>query len=184
MSVASFKPRKWTRREYERLIESGVFHEDERLELIEGEILEMTPQNPRHAATVTLVYEALEDVLVPGYSLRGQLPLALGEDSEPEPDIAVVEGGPREYLQSHPRTAGLVVEVADSSLPFDRGRKLSLYARNGIAELWIVNVAAGHVEVHRQPEGEDFRERAILTPGERIDSAVLREPVAVVDLLP
>jgi Uma2 family endonuclease len=75
------------------------------------------------------------------------------------------------------------VSVATSK-PFDCGRKLPLYARNGIAELWIVNVAAGHVEVHRQPEGEDFRERAILTPGERIASAVLRQPVAVVDLLP
>lgn len=184
MSVTAIKPRKWTRGEYEHLIESGVFHEDERLELIEGEILEKTPQNPRHAATVTLVYEALESVLLPGHSLRGQLPLALGQSSEPEPDIAVVAGGPRDYLQSHPQTAALVVEVADSSLPFDRGRKLRLYPRNGIPELWIVNVAEGQLEVHGIPEGEAFREQGILNPGEQVTSAVLRESVAVADLLP
>jgi Uma2 family endonuclease len=96
----------------------------------------------------------------------------------------VVEGGPRDYLQSHPRTAALVVEVADSSLPFDRGRKLPLYARNGIPELWIVNLAEGYLEVHGNPEGEEFRERAILNASGRVTSAVLRESVAVADLLP
>lgn len=184
MSVAAIKPRKWTREEYDRLIEQGVFHEDERLELIEGEILEMTPQNARHAGTVTLVYGALDDVLLPGYFLRGQLPLSLGQDSEPEPDVAIVEGRARDYLEAHPTTAALVVEVADSSLLFDRRRKLPLYARSGIPEVWIVNVVESRLEVHRHPEGEVFQRREVLTSGDRVASAVLREPVAVAELLP
>lgn len=184
MSVAAIKPRKWSREEYDRLIEQGVFHEDERLELIEGEILEMTPQNARHAGTVTLVYGAIDDALRDGYSLRGQLPLALGEDSEPEPDLAVVEGRPRDYLEAHPTTAALIVEVADSSLLFDRRRKLPLYARNGIPEVWIVNVVEGRLEIHHNPQGEAFREHEVLTPGDRVVSTVLRERVPVADLLP
>lgn len=184
MSIAAIRPRHWTREEYERLVTSGVFHENERLELIEGEILEMTPQNPRHAATVALVHRALGELLLEGYSLRGQLPLALGEDSEPEPDLAVVEGGARDYLREHPRTAALLVEVADSSLPFDRARKVPLYARNGILELWIVNVSEGRLEVYRTPRGEAFQDREVLTAGEHVTSATLREPAAVADLLP
>lgn len=184
MSVVARKPRRWTREEYERLVEGGVFHEDERLELIEGEILQMTPQNARHAATVTLVYGTLNGLLLEEYSVRVQLPLALGEDSEPEPDVAVVEGGPRDYLQEHPRTAALVVEVADSSLAFDRSKKLPLYARSGIPEVWIVDVAKGRLEVHRDPELDDFREQETLTREERVASKILREPVAVADLLP
>ena len=184
MSVVARTPRRWTREEYERLIEEGVFHEDERLELIDGEILERTPQNARHAATVTLVYETLNERVLESYSVRVQLPLALGEDSEPEPDVAVVEGGARDYLQEHPRTAALVVEVADSSLPFDRNRKLPLYARNGIPEVWIVNVAEGRLEIHRDPEADHFREQEISTSGDRVTSAVLREPAPVADLLP
>lgn len=184
MTVAAIRPRPWTREEYERLVASGVFHEDERLELIEGEMLERTPQNPRHAAIVALVHRALGDVLLEGYSLRGQLPLALGEDSEPEPDLAVVEGGARDSLHEHPRTAALLVEVAESSLPFDRTRKVPLYARQGIPELWIVNATEGRLEVYRKPRGVTFHEREILAAGEHVTSAALREPVAVADLLP
>jgi Uma2 family endonuclease len=184
MSLAAVKPRKWTREEYDRLIEQGVFQEGERLELIEGEILEMTPQNARHAGTTNLVYETLAGALREGYCLRVQLPLALGEDSEPEPDMAVVEGSARDYLAAHPKTAVLVVEVADSSLPFDRRRKLPLYARNGIPEVWIVNVVDDRLEVYREPEGEAFADRKLLTRGDRVTAAALREPVAVAALLP
>jgi Uma2 family endonuclease len=184
MSVAAIKPRKWSREEYDRLIEQGVFQEDERLELIEGEILAMTPQDARHAGSTNIVYEALDDALVAGYCLRVQLPLALGEDSEPEPDVAVVAGSARDFLQAHPETAALVVEVADSSLLFDRRRKLPLYARSGIPEVWIVNVVEGRLEVHRKPEGGGYREHEVLTRGDRVACAVLREAVAVADLLP
>ncbi len=184
MSVAVNQPRKWTREEYDRLIEQGVFQEDERLELIEGEILEMTPQNARHAGTIQLVYEALDAALAEGYCLRVQLPLALGQDSEPEPDVAVVAGRPRDYLGAHPATAALVVEVADSSLAFDRHRKLPLYARHGIPEVWLVNVAEGRLEVFRAPEGDGFTEHRVAAHGEQLSSAALRGPVAVADLLP
>jgi Uma2 family endonuclease len=178
------KPRTWTREEYERLIDLGVFHEGERLELIEGEILEMAPQKSRHAGTVLAVQEALRAAIHAGHVVRAQLPLIQGDLSEPEPDLSVVRGGPRDFFEAHPDTASLVVEVSDTTLLFDRGPKLALYARNGIPELWIVNLVDERLEVYRRPHGESYRDRFELGKGDRVESGVLREPVEVADLLP
>lgn len=183
-SKEAIKPRTWTREEYERLIDLGVFHEDERLELIEGEILEMAPQKARHAGTVYLLQAALQSALRPEYIVRVQLPLIMGDLSEPEPDLAVVRGGGRDFLETHPDTAGLLVEVSDTTLPFDRSRKLALYARHGIPEVWIVNLVDDRLEVFRRPEGGSYRDRLELGKGDQAESAVLREPVEVTDLLP
>src|SRR5262245_14333663 len=102
--------------------EAGVFQPGERVELIDGEILEMAPQKSRHAAAVTLVGDALRIAYGSGFHLRIQLPLALDPYSEPEPDVAVIVGSPRDYRDSHPTSAVLVVEVADTSLEHDRKR--------------------------------------------------------------
>jgi Uma2 family endonuclease len=133
------------------MIELGLFGEDDHLELVDGEILTMSPQKSLHAGTITVAAEALRLAFGAGCHVRVQLPLALDEMSEPEPDLAVVEGTGRDYLAAHPETALLVVEVADTTLPYDRGRKASLYARAGLAEYWIVNVADRVLEVHRDP---------------------------------
>jgi Uma2 family endonuclease len=108
--------RSWTRTEYERAITAGVFHEDERLELIAGHLIVGEPQNSPHATAVELAVDALRTAFGTGWRVRMQLPLALGEDAEPEPDVAVVRGAPRDFRDAHPSHAALVVEVADASL--------------------------------------------------------------------
>ena len=114
----------------------------------------MTPQKSPHAAAVTLVQEALRVVLGIGCHVRTQLPLALDPASEPEPDVAVVHGAPRDYRDAHPATALLLVEVADTTLAFDRGWKSSLYARAGVADYWIVNLVDRVLEVYRDRRPE------------------------------
>ena len=144
----------WTRDDYYRMADAGLFV-DQRVELIEGEILMMSPMNPAHAASLQLAAKALELAFGEGYSVRAQLPLHLDDCSEPEPDLAVVPGSPRDY-PNHPRTALLVVEISDTTLEFDRGRKREIYACAGIPEYWIVNLPDRRIEVHRLPIGGDY----------------------------
>ena len=122
---------------YDKMVSAGVFHPEDRLELINGEILEITPQSSAHATAVCLVDEALRAVYVQGFTVRIQVPMALGESSEPEPDVAVVRGRPRDYLACHPTVAVLIVEISDSSLRYDREHKKGLYAASGTPEYWI-----------------------------------------------
>ena len=151
MDTAIARPRRWTRAEYEQLIEAGIFRSDEHLELLDGEILAMTPQKSNHAATVFMVEDALRGAFGPGFAVRCQGPLALDPLSEPEPDLAVVVGSHRDFLAGHPQTAALIVEVADTSLRVDRQMKGPLYARAGISDYWIVNLQDGILEVYREP---------------------------------
>lgn len=143
--------RRWTRQEYDRLIRIGVFHEDDPIELVEGRLVVAEPQLDPHSRAIELATEALRAAFGPGWRVRIQLPLALGRDSEPEPDVAVVRGTPRDAPRGHPTTAALAVEVADSSLRLDRGPKARVYARAAIADYWIVNLRGRVVEVHRAP---------------------------------
>lgn len=133
------------------MAEQGIFRPDERVELVDGEIVAMTPQRSRHAAVVQLVAKALEAAFGPDHHARIQFPLVLDDMSEPEPDVAVVVGSPDDYVDEHPKAAVLVVEVADTTLAFDRGTKAQVYARAGIQDYWIVNLVDGVVEVHRSP---------------------------------
>lgn len=185
MSAAAPKPHLWTRAEYDQIIAVGGFDPDARLELIDGEIMDMPPQRSRHATAIQLAEDALRDALPPGLTVRAQLPLALDDFSEPEPDLAVVCGNPRDYRNAHPTTALLILEIAESSLAFDRGRKLKLYARNGIADYWILDLMREALEVHRQPTAGGYGDMEILTRGQRI--APLSSPgsaIVVADLLP
>jgi len=143
-------PRRWTRVEYERLVELGLFH-GEPLELIGGQLVVAEPQYAYHASGISRLEYAMRAILPPGWTVRTQMPLALDDESEPEPDLAVVPGAPGDYDTAHPSRAVLVVEVAESSLPFDRERKASLYARAGVAEYWILNLVDRVLEVHRDP---------------------------------
>ncbi len=181
----SVRPHRWTRAAYDRMIEAGVFQPEDRVQLIDGDIIEMSPQGSRHATAIRLVENALRSVFTEGYDVRSQLPLALDAFSEPEPDVAVVPGGPRDYVEAHPERALLVVEVADTSLELDRGRKLAVYARAGIPEYWIVNLSEGTLEVYREPSGETYRAKSKLGPGEAVAPASRPEAtVPVADLLP
>ncbi|MGH7324514.1 MAG: Uma2 family endonuclease, partial [Candidatus Rokuibacteriota bacterium] len=134
--VPPLRTRRWTRLEYERLVELGVFQPGERLELIDGELLVRERQGSRHATAIRRVLAALRRALGDAWQIDSQLPLALGPDSEPEPDVAVVPGDPGTYRDAHPTRAVLIVEIAESSYGIDRDYKASLYARAGIADYW------------------------------------------------
>jgi Uma2 family endonuclease len=150
--VSAVQLRRWSRAEYDRMIDAGVLTTEDHVELIDGEIVAMTPQKSRHATAVRLAEIALRAVFGDQCDVRTQLPLALDPASEPEPDVAVVAGSPRDYRDAHPSTALLIVEIADASLAFDRTVKASLYARAGIGDYWVLNLVDGLLEVHRDPE--------------------------------
>lgn len=147
----SLKTRRWTRVEYERLIEQGMFGEDEHLELLDGLLVVREPQGSRHGAAVAALCEVLARAFGAGFHVRPQLPVALDDTSEPEPDVVVVRGGPWDYVSAHPSTPVLVVEIAETSLAIDRRHKGGLYARAGIADYWIVNLPDAVLEIYREP---------------------------------
>jgi len=151
MNAAEPHLRLWTREEYLKMAEAGVFRPSERVELIGGRIVAMSPQNSPHFTAIRLVEEALRTIFGAGYDVRVQGPLDLSPSSQPEPDIAVVRGTVRDYASAHPTTALLVVEVSESSLAFDRGEKASLYANASIPEYWVVNLPDSRLEVYRDP---------------------------------
>ncbi len=147
-AVAGDRVRRLRRAEYDRLVEAGVFA-DERVELIRGMIVRMVPQGPSRAGPIEILNEILVPPLVGRARVRVQLPLIAPDDSEPEPDVAVVDVG--EPHREHPAAAHLVVEVARTSQDYDRGTKGPLYAELRVPEYWIVDVAARAIEIHREP---------------------------------
>jgi len=187
MAVANIEEHRWNRRDYERLAARGFFRPGQRVELIEGIIYDMTPQNSHHATALRLTQEALRVAFPPseGYEIRGQLPLALSDDSEPEPDLAVVNGAIRDFRDDHPTTALLVVEIADSSLLHDRKRKIPLFARFGVPEVWLCNLVRRTLEIYRDPVQGSYQTRLILQAGDSV-SPVSRPEVSlrIADLLP
>lgn len=185
VTVSRAETYRWSREVYDRAVEAGVFGPEDRVELIEGELLTMAPQGSRHAAVATRVGALLARVFGDRGHVRTQMPLAADDDSEPEPDLAVVPGDALDYLDAHPAAALLVVEVADDSLRRDRSVKKRLYARCGIPEYWIVSLPDACLEVYRRPVGDAYRDAAALPAGETV--APLAAPSAVIpvsDLLP
>jgi len=192
MASYPIRNRHWTRKEYDELIKSGFFAEDEPIELLGGQLIVAEPKGSPHSTAVALTVEALRVAFGPGWLVRVQDPVALDAESEPEPDVAVVPGRPRDYLAEHPARPALLVEVAESSLAFDRGHKGSLYARAGIADYWIVNLVDAVLEVYRAPAldrsaefGWRYLDVQALRPVATV--APLARPdvtVAVADLLP
>jgi Uma2 family endonuclease len=146
--------RRWTRAEYERLVDLGAFR-DEAVELLGGQLIVAEPQGSYHATVVGAVDDALRAALPPGWIVRTQMPIALADDSAPEPDIAVAPGARTDYRDAHPAHPGLVVEVAEASIDFDRRDKGSLYARGGVRDYWIVNLVDRVLEVYRDPQPDE-----------------------------
>ena len=149
-----FPVRRFTVDEYHRLLEAGVFSDAERLELLEGWIATPMTRKPPHDVALWLAGEAIRRLLPAGWHLRTQSAITTG-DSEPEPDLAVVRGEARDFVQRHPGPLeiALLVEVADSSLGRDRLVKGRLYARAGIPHYWILDLAARCLEVYGEPTG-------------------------------
>jgi Uma2 family endonuclease len=185
------RTRRWKRVEYERLIESGFFPPGDRVELVGGDLIVAEPQGSRHFTAIQATEEALRTAFGPGWQVRGQGPLALDEESEPEPDVAVVPGSFRDYAAEHPSRPVLVVEVSESSLALDREHKGSLYARAGLTDYWIVNLVDRVLEVYREPTPDPaapfgWRYRSVAVHGGEASVSPLAVPgarVSVADLL-
>lgn len=184
MSTALRETKRWTRQQYHHAATTGVF-ENEKVELISGEILVMSPMDAKHATGIQLVLQMLHSVASTSVVIRVQLPLALSVDSEPEPDLAVVAGKPRDYSDEHPTTAALVVEVSHASLRFDQTSKRRLYADHGIPEYWILNLQEQRLEVHQNPADGDYTDVDVYAADAFFSSSAFPdESIAVGDLLP
>jgi len=189
--ISGIQRRKFSKAEYYRMAEMGFFN-GQRVELIDGEVILMSPQEAGHATAVELVARILEKAFGEGYHVRDQKPLDLGEGHEPEPDAAVVIGSPRDYAQAHPKTAVLVVEVALSSVDYDRVVKGSLYAKSGIPEYWLLNLRERRLEVFREPVpmpeqifGFGYKSMRIYLPDETVSPLAKPDAkIKVADMLP
>jgi Uma2 family endonuclease len=147
----SVPTKRWARVEYERLVDLAVFPPGDRIELVGGQLVVREPQGSPHAVAAGLAEDTLRAAFGSAWVVRVQMPVALDDESEPEPDVAVCAGSPRDYLAGHPTRPVLVVEVAESSLVFDREHKGSLYARAQVSDYWIVNLVDRVLEVYRDP---------------------------------
>ena len=189
--IYAVKPHLWTQDEYYKMAELGFFH-GERVELIEGEIVEISPMNKPHAVAISLSNSVLREIFKEEFDVRSQLPMSFSKISEPEPDIAVVKGEIRDFIKSHPKTAELIIEVSDTTLSYDRNQKASLYAKNKIKDYWVLNLKDRRLEVYRRPIKDDtmlynfgYAERLILTAEDKVSPLVKPDvEIAVADLLP
>ena len=172
MAQPDVRTRRWTRIEYDRLIDAGFFRPGDPVELLGGQMVVAEPQGSRHFATLRATQEALREAFGDRWEIRGRGPIALDDESEPEPDLAVVPGTFRDYRAAHPSSPSLVVEISETSLVLDRAHKGSLYARAGLVDYWIVNLPERRLEVYRDPEpdatapfGWRYRSVTVLEPG-------------------
>jgi len=175
--------RLFTVAEYHKMAEAGILSEDDRVELLSGEIVAMSPIGSRHAACVDRLTQYLV-VRVAGRAIvRVQNPIRLGEHSEPQPDVALLKPRPDFYATAHPgpEDVVLVIEVAETSAGVDREVKVPLYARFGVSDVWLVDLAGDRVEVFREPSAEGYREVRVLRRGESLAPALLPDLLVPVD---
>jgi Uma2 family endonuclease len=175
------RQRRITVDEYHRMIDAGILGEDDHVELIEGFLVEMTPQKSPHAFVIQELNDRLVRSLSREFRVRVQLPLVLGSRNQPEPDIAVVRAS-RRQAQEHPTSALLVIEVSGASLRIDHDVKAAVYARHQVPEYWIIDLSHERIEVHRDPDAATESYRTVLTfgPGDPVTPAAL--PGVTVDL--
>ena len=164
ITEAAFTLRKWTVKEYHKLGKIGIFNPEERLELIEGNIIKISAKGTLHAAATRRTASLLHNLVGNQAAVYNKSPIALDDNSEPEPDIAVVRIDPFEYATHHPTPSEvyLIIEVADSSLTFDREIKAKIYARSGIADYWVLNVGDRQLHVFRKPAVDGYQSEVIL----------------------
>ena len=164
ITEASFTLRKWTVKEYQKLGEMGFFHPEERVELISGNIIKMSAKGTAHTSAVSRTDSLLQYLFRNLAWVRMQDPIALDDNSEPEPDIALVRIDPLDYATHHPTPSEvyLIIEVADTSLTFDREIKAKIYARSGIVDYWVLNVNERQLHVFREPAVDGYQSELIL----------------------
>ena len=167
---------RFTVEEYHKLAEVGILEEDDRVELLDGEIIIMSPVGYRHARAVRALNRVFSRASRDRYDVSVQDPVVIADDSEPQPDLLLLDFEVNEYEGlPEARHTYLVIEVADSTLRYDRGRKLKAYARAGIAELWIVNLKENTIEVYREPSDESYGSRRVARGSERVAPAMFSD---------
>jgi hypothetical protein len=186
MEIEALRPRhRFTVKEYYGMAEFGLLDRDARIELIDGDIIEMPPIGPPHATVVTRLSTALTQAVGDRAEVRTQLPVRLGETNEAQPDVCLVR--PREvYYHRHPEADDvlLVIEVSDSSAAYDRIKKGRIYSRAWITEYWLVNIPDGMVEVYRSPGPEGYEEEQELRAGDTaVTQAFPDVTISIEDLL-
>ncbi len=176
MSVLVQK-RLFTVDDYYRMAQAGILREDDRVELIEGEIVQMTPIGSRHAGCVKYLSQMFHSFFGKKAVVSTQDPIYIDLHNEPQPDICVVRSRSDFYRNSHPNPSEVffIVEVADSSQEYDRRQKIPLYGRNGIPETWLVDIANKRIEVYRDPSENGYRECIVLEPGQSVSPRAFPE---------
>ncbi|OUL37221.1 hypothetical protein BV372_03500 [Nostoc sp. T09] len=174
MSLSTAK--RFTIAEYHRLAELGFFTEDDRVELIKGEIINMAAKGTPHSVCGTRLYRELFKLIKEQGTLRSQDPIIISKNSEPEPDLVIVRNRSDDYLANHPSPSDilLLIEIADSSLKYDQEEKLPLYAEAGIADYWIFNLVDNYLECYSEPyqalQGKfGYRHKTIFLPDESVN---------------
>lgn len=163
--------------EYYRMAKAGILTEADRVELIEGEIIEMSPIGSGHAGCVKRLVALLSGQIGQDAVLSVQDPISIDEFSEPQPDIALVRPRADFYSEGHPKASDvlLLIEVADTSVEYDRNVKLPLYAKARVPEVWLVNLPQETIEIYRQPLDKSYREVRLVKRGESIESEAVSE---------
>jgi Uma2 family endonuclease len=171
--------------EYHRMADAGVFHEDDRVELLDGQIVQMTPIGVRHAACVNRLNALLIGLAGTRATVSIQNPLILGEHEEPQPDVAVLRYRADGYQTGHPRAIDtlLVVEVGDTSLVYDRDVKVPRYARAAVPEVWLVDLTAERIAVHREPHAGRYTHVRSAGPGDILTPVHLPEITLAVTVI-
>ena len=159
------KNRLWTVEEYHHMVEVGIISPDEKVELIEGEVISMAAKKPPHVITTELSCEYLRVLLHGLAHIRTQDPVFLNDRTEPEPDIAVVMPPLRRYLDHHPEPKDifLIVEIADATMKFDTKQKAAAYAESNIADYWVVDVSLRQVHIFREPMTGTYAKKSVLS---------------------
>jgi len=179
--------RLFTADEYYRLADVGILRHDDRVELLDGDIVEMTPIGARHAACVDRLNVLFQRVVNARAIVRVQNPIRLDPHSEPQPDLSILKARADFYASGHPTPGDvlLVIEVADSSAGFDRDVKVPLYARSRIPEVWLVDLEEGRVEIFAQPAPDGYRRSHLAVRGEHVAcEAVLGLSLSVDEIIP
>jgi Uma2 family endonuclease len=168
--MTSIAVRRLTVGDYHRMAEAGIFSADERVELLDGNLISMAAKGTAHSSATTRTRKVVEAALGGRVLVRVQDPVQLDDYSEPEPDIAIVALEPLEYADHHPKPSEifLLIEVADTSLAFDLGAKALAYARSGIPEYWVLDVQFRKLYVLRSPMIEGYQSKVVLTEAMQI----------------
>jgi Uma2 family endonuclease len=183
----AFQVKLWTVDEYHQLMDKGVFHPEERVELIVGQIIQMSAKGTAHTSATRRTSNIIRNFLGNRASVYTQDPIQLNDSSEPEPDVSVVRFDPLDYSQQHPTAADvyLIIEVADTSLTYDTEIKAQIYAQSGITDYWVLDVNDRRLIVFREPHQTGYKSQVILDEPQTITPLAFPDlAIALTDILP